>query len=61
MRGDFWKWWETVKEASVARDETQGATLTANLLWQIWKGRNKRIFEEQAIPTPVVIKHAVEE
>ena len=44
-RANFWRWWEGLLQA---RKRTRGEdhiTLTANIIWQLWKARNARQYE----------------
>nr|XP_027095012.1 uncharacterized protein LOC113715059 [Coffea arabica] len=46
--GNFHRWWSRITEAKNRQDGRNHMGLTANILWQIWKDRNKREFENQA-------------
>ncbi|XP_027067716.1 uncharacterized protein [Coffea arabica] len=47
MRSNFVRWWEGILGAK-ERDHGQGhIALTVNILWQIWKARNRKAFEAQ--------------
>ncbi|XP_027126033.1 uncharacterized protein [Coffea arabica] len=43
--GNFQRWWSTITEARKRQEGRSHMGLTANILWQIWKDRNKREFE----------------
>nr|XP_027089582.1 uncharacterized protein LOC113710661 [Coffea arabica] len=44
-RSNFWRWWEGILEARSRQRGEDHITLTANIIWQIWKARNARQFE----------------
>ncbi|XP_071916201.1 uncharacterized protein [Coffea arabica] len=44
-RSNFWRWWEGILEARSRSRGEDHITLTANIIWQIWKARNARQFE----------------
>ena len=61
LRDNIWRWWETVIQA---KEENQGrdrVNITINLLWQLWKARNKRIFEHRVIEERDVVQVAQQE
>ncbi|KAL3515196.1 hypothetical protein ACH5RR_022098 [Cinchona calisaya] len=55
----YWYWWQQIREACEQRQNDDYATLSANILWQIWKCRNKENFE--AIRIGIDIKRAADE
>ncbi|XP_027076996.2 uncharacterized protein [Coffea arabica] len=44
-QGCFKKWWTTVTEAKARTEGNDHLSLTANILWHIWKNRNAREFD----------------
>nr|XP_027102916.1 uncharacterized protein LOC113724190 [Coffea arabica] len=46
--GNFHRLWSRITEAKNRQDGRNHMGLTANILWQIWKDRNKREFKNQA-------------
>ncbi|XP_071933882.1 uncharacterized protein [Coffea arabica] len=61
MRGNFVKWWEGMLGAKKREQGQEHIALTVNILWQIWKARNRKAFEEkEADPRKTVQKAIVE-
>ncbi|XP_071917223.1 uncharacterized protein [Coffea arabica] len=61
LQGNLWRWWEAVLQAA---KETQGVgriQLTANILWQIWKARNKFTFQCEIADANVIVDKAQQE
>lgn len=57
----FWHWWEELKGAAKEENGRERITLTVNLLWQIWKSRNARQFEERNGDPRVAVEKALRE
>ncbi|XP_071928203.1 uncharacterized protein [Coffea arabica] len=57
----FWHWWEELKEAVNKENGRERIVLTVNLLWQIWKSRNKRQFTDKGRDLMVAANKAVME
>ena len=47
QQGDFKRWWIRISEARKRPGEMEHIGLTANILWQVWKERNKKEFENK--------------
>ncbi|XP_027086508.1 uncharacterized protein [Coffea arabica] len=47
-RGNFNTWWSELMEASSRKEGQQHQTLTVNILWQLWKARNEKIFNNKS-------------
>ncbi|XP_071924943.1 uncharacterized protein [Coffea arabica] len=61
MQYNFWLWWEQVTQSLALNQGQERVSLTINILWQIWKARNKKFFE-QANQDPVkIVRKAQEE
>ena len=43
---NFWIWWEKVTQTLSMNQGQDRVSLTINILWQIWKTTNKKIFEQ---------------
>nr|XP_027077070.1 uncharacterized protein LOC113700836 [Coffea arabica] len=46
-KNKFWHWWEEQKDAANKENGRERIVLTINLLWQIWKSRNERQFNDK--------------
>ncbi|XP_027062866.2 uncharacterized protein [Coffea arabica] len=46
-RGNFNKWWSGFIEATSRKEGAQYQALTVNILWQVWKTRNEKIFNNR--------------
>ncbi|XP_027072055.1 uncharacterized protein [Coffea arabica] len=47
LTGCFMKWWSAILEAQESRGEAVQVNVTINILWQIWKARNEREFNQK--------------
>ncbi|XP_027166351.1 uncharacterized protein LOC113766348 [Coffea eugenioides] len=45
MRGNFVRWWEGILGAKTREQGHDHIALTVNILWQIWKARNRTAFD----------------
>lgn len=55
---NFIRWWEKFLQAK-SRDQGQDhITLTANILWQIWKSRNQKVFNNVEADARQVLQKA---
>ncbi|XP_027165980.1 uncharacterized protein LOC113765943 [Coffea eugenioides] len=61
LRDNIWRWWETVIQAEEENQGRDRVNITINLLWQLWKARNKRIFEHRVIEERDVVQVAQQE
>ncbi|XP_027152078.1 uncharacterized protein LOC113752144 [Coffea eugenioides] len=53
QQGDFRRWWFRISEARARPEGKEHIGLTANILWQIWKDRNKKEFESSTRSPPL--------
>ncbi|XP_071927124.1 uncharacterized protein [Coffea arabica] len=61
LRGNFVRWWEGILAAKKREQGQEHIALTVNILWQIWKARNRKAFDEkEADPRKTVQKAIVE-
>ncbi|XP_071928207.1 uncharacterized protein [Coffea arabica] len=57
QREEFKKWWSSLTEAKCSSEGMEHITLIANILWQTWKARNDRMFNNvQQHPLKIVQK-----
>ena len=61
FRHSFWHWWEELRGAVVREKGREHITLTANILWQIWKSRNDKQFNNRSNEPMVVVNKALME
>ncbi|XP_027166037.1 uncharacterized protein LOC113766004 [Coffea eugenioides] len=61
QHGNFSRWWDTLLEATKRIEGNKHISLTANILWQIWKGRNAKEFNAKQYPPLRIIQKAQEE
>ncbi|XP_027086667.1 uncharacterized protein [Coffea arabica] len=61
QQGCFSKWWTTVMEARMRSEGSKHISLTANILWQIWKSRNANKFNAKQHPPMKTMQTAQEE
>lgn len=52
QQGDFKRWWLRISEARHRSEGMEHIGLTANILWQVWKEKNKREFENTTLVPP---------
>ncbi|XP_027122082.1 uncharacterized protein [Coffea arabica] len=50
--GDFRRWWIRISEARTRPRGREHIGLTANILWQVWKERNQKEFENKTSCSP---------
>ena len=61
MRSNFVRWWEGILGTKKREQGKEHIALTVNILWQIWKARNRKAFDEKdADPRKSVQKAMVE-
>lgn len=58
MRYNFVRWWEGLLEAWKRDQGNEHITLTVNILWEIWKAGNKKVFLEEMVEAGVVMGKA---
>ena len=61
LQSNLWRWWEAVAQTGSKELGTEHIVLTANILWQIWKARNKMVFEQQRSGANDVVQRAQQE
>ncbi|XP_027118308.1 uncharacterized protein [Coffea arabica] len=47
LQGNLWRWWVAVAQTGTKESGTEHISLTANIMWNIWKARNKVAFEQK--------------
>ncbi|CDP14369.1 unnamed protein product [Coffea canephora] len=61
LRNNFGHWWEEIREARAMESGQERIELTVNVLWQIWKSRNRRQFEDKGMDPMTVVNKATRE
>ncbi|XP_027178118.1 uncharacterized protein LOC113777281 [Coffea eugenioides] len=61
QRGCFRRWWSALLGARARQGGLEHICLTANILWQLWKARNERVFKEKNKLPLQVIQKAMQE
>ena len=46
-RGNFNRWWSGLMEAKSTTEGADQQALTVNILWQLWKAKNDRMFNNR--------------
>nr|XP_027120381.1 uncharacterized protein LOC113737334 [Coffea arabica] len=61
LQGNLWRWWEAVLQAAKKSEGVGRIQLTANILWQIWKARNKVTFQQEITDAKNIVDKAQQE
>ncbi|XP_071902573.1 uncharacterized protein [Coffea arabica] len=61
LQNNLWRWWEAVSQTEKMEKGKERICLTANILWQIWKSRNKAQFENEKGEARKIIGKAQQE
>ncbi|XP_027118501.1 uncharacterized protein [Coffea arabica] len=61
LQNNMWRWWEAVNQAEIMAYGKERINLTANILWQIWKVRNRTHFEQKKGEAREIIGKAQQE
>lgn len=58
LQANFWRWWEGLLQAKERERGSDRIELTINILWQIWKARNKACFNRSIQGETVAVQKA---
>lgn len=58
FRCNFPRWWERILQAKSRKEGEEHITLTANIIWQIWKARNQKVFKKDETDAREVVQKA---
>ncbi|XP_027158016.1 uncharacterized protein LOC113759637 [Coffea eugenioides] len=61
FRNSFGHWWEELRDVRALESGQERIELTVNVLWQIWKSRNRRQFEDKRMDPMAVVQKATRE
>ncbi|XP_027158012.1 uncharacterized protein LOC113759629 [Coffea eugenioides] len=61
MRSNFVRWWEGILGAKQRDHGQEHIALTVNILWQIWKARNRKAFEAKETDPRKSVQQAIVE
>ncbi|XP_071926178.1 uncharacterized protein [Coffea arabica] len=56
MRINIVRWWEGLIEAKRRDMGQEHVTLIVNIMWQIWKARNRKVFSEDKVDAGLMIQ-----
>lgn len=58
---NLWIWWEKATQSTSKDFGPDRVSFTINIFWQIWKARNRRVFENEYQNPPKIVSKAQEE
>ena len=58
LQCNMWRWWDAVMESAKVAQGMDRIKFTVNILWQLWKARNKRVFQLESEDAKVIIDKA---
>ncbi|XP_027169594.1 uncharacterized protein LOC113769335 [Coffea eugenioides] len=61
LKGNLWRWWEVVAQTGSKEYGTEHISLTTNIIWNIWKARNKVVFEQKMSDAHEIMLRAQQE
>ncbi|XP_027087538.1 uncharacterized protein [Coffea arabica] len=61
LQCNMWRWWDAVMESAKGAQGMDRIKLTVYILWQLWKARNKRVFQLESVDAKVIIDKAQQE
>ncbi|XP_071923104.1 uncharacterized protein [Coffea arabica] len=61
LQCNMWRWWDAVMDSAKGAQGMDRIKLTVNILWQLWKARNKRVFQLESVDAKVIIDKAQQE
>ncbi|XP_027093792.1 uncharacterized protein [Coffea arabica] len=54
----MWRWWEAVVDSAGEANGAERIQLTVNVLWQLWKARNKMVFQMENVDAKAIVDKA---
>ena len=61
LQGNLWRWWEAVMQSARKTQGEDRIRLTVNVMWQVWKARNKLTFQSEIVDAKLVVDKAQQE
>ncbi|XP_027157854.1 uncharacterized protein LOC113759475 [Coffea eugenioides] len=61
MQGNFGNWWDAVMQSAKETNGLNRIQLTVNILWQVWKARNKMTFQAERGNAKLIVDKAQSE
>lgn len=55
---NFWRWWQAVMQSATKERGLDHVHLTVNILWQLWKSRNRIVIEKEQLDALRLIQKA---
>ncbi|XP_027086499.1 uncharacterized protein [Coffea arabica] len=61
LQCNFWRWWDAVMQSAREVQGLDRIQLTVNILWQVWKARNKMTFQTERVDAKLIVDKAQRE
>nr|XP_027102734.1 uncharacterized protein LOC113723976 [Coffea arabica] len=55
LQCNMWRWWEAVMDSAGEANRAERIQLTVNVLWQLWKARNKMVFQMENVDAKAIV------
>ena len=58
LQSNIWRWWDAVMQSAKEEQGMDRIKLTVNILWQIWKARNRMTFQRENVDAKLIVDKA---